>query len=92
MRFRGETRAIFHDLSKTFDTVWHQGLIHRLEICGLHGKILQLLKGFVCQTRGKRMILNEQCSTWDKISAGAPQGSELGPLFFLIYLIIQRMM
>ena len=36
--------------------------------------------------RKQRTILNGKSSSWGDISAGVPQESILGPLFFLFYL------
>ena len=73
------------DISKAFDKVWHDGLLLKLKSFGITGNLLKLLKSFL-SNRFQRVVLNGQCSDWKSISAGVPQGSILGPLFFLIYI------
>ena len=52
-----ETRAVFLDLSKAFDRVWHDGLLYKLEMCGISGKLLVLLRSFLSNRR-QRVLLN----------------------------------
>ena len=41
-----EVRAVFLDISKAFDKVWHEGLIFKLGRNGVSGKLLEsFLKG-----------------------------------------------
>ena len=44
-----------------------------------------LIRNFLTD-RQQRVVLNGKCSRWATVSAGAPQGSVLGPLFFLVYI------
>ena len=80
-----EVRGVFLDMSKAFDKVWHDGLIYKLKTFGITGRLLSLLKDFLSD-RSQCVALNGQYSEWQKINAGVPQGSILGPLLFLIYI------
>ena len=80
-----DTRSVYLDISKAFDRVWHDGLIYKLKRCGVSGQLLCLIQSFL-KDRKQRTVLNGQASNWGDISAGVPQGSILGPLFFLVYI------
>ena len=78
-------RGIFLDISKAFDKVWHQGLLHKLKQNFISAKQFDIITDFL-NFRKQRVVLNGQYSSWTSIEAGVPQGSILGPLLFLIYV------
>ena len=79
-----EVSGVFLDISKTFDWVWHEGLIYKIKCMGVKGDLQALIESLLSQ-RQQRVVLNGQESEWLTIKAGASQGSILGPLFFYIY-------
>jgi hypothetical protein len=80
-----EIRVVFLDISKAFDRVWHEGLLHKLRSNGISGKLLDWLKDYLTD-RQQRVIINGESSEWGSLKAGVPQGSVLGPLLFLIFI------
>ena len=80
-----ETRAVFLDISKAFDKVWHDGLIFKLESYGISGPLLGLINSYLAN-RYQHVVFNGKCSQWSPIGAGLPQGSVLGPLLFVVYI------
>ena len=80
-----EVRGVFLGISKAFDRVWHKGLIYKIKYMGVKGDLLALIESFLFE-RQQRVVLNGQESEWLAIKTGVPQGSVLGPLFFLIYI------
>ena len=80
-----ETRAVFLDISKAFDKVWRDGLLFKLRNYGISGFLFTIIKDFPAN-RQQRVVFNGKSSYWSSITAGVPQGSVLGPLFFLIYI------
>ena len=80
-----DARTIFLDLSKAFDRAWHDGLIYKTNRIGNTGNSLKLIESFL-SNRFQRVILNGQSSSWTPVYVAVPQGSILGPLFFLIYI------
>ena len=77
-----ETRAVFLDISKAFDKVWHEALLFKLKQNDISGNLLNVITNFLYQ-RKQRVVLNGQHSCWTNVKAGVPQGSILGPLFIL---------
>ena len=43
----GATRAVALDIFKTFDRVWHVGLLHKLKSYGISGQIFSLISSFL---------------------------------------------
>ena len=80
-----EVKAVFCDISKAFDRVWHKGLLLKLKSVGLSGSLLGWFQNYLSD-RKQRVVLPGGSSTWVSINAGVPQGSILGPLLFLIYI------
>ena len=80
-----DVRAVFLDISKAFDKVWHQGLLYKLKQNGISGNLLETLTDFL-KDRKQRVVLNGQNSSWANTEAGVPQGSILGLLLLLIYV------
>jgi len=80
-----ETRAVFLDMSKAFDKVWHEALIFKMRKNGISGNLLNTLTNYLTN-RKQRVVLNGIESPWEAIDSGVPQGSVLGPLLFLIYI------
>ena len=80
-----EVRAVFLDISKAFDKVWHEGLLFKLKQNGVSENLLPFFQDYLFG-RKQRVVLNGIDSTWESIQAGVPQGSVLGPLLFLIYI------
>ena len=80
-----EVRAVFLDISKAFDKVWHEGLIFKLKQNGISGKLLKIFEDYL-YNRKQRVIINGSYSELADINSGVPQGSVLGPLLFLVYI------
>ena len=72
----GATRAVALDISKTFDRVWHAGLLHKLKSYGISGQIFGLFSSFLSNRR-LRVVLDGKSSQEYPVNAGVPQGSIL---------------
>ena len=80
-----EVRAVFLDISKAFDKVWHDGLIFKLKQNGVSGGLLKLFQNYL-SNRKQCVVLSGSHSDYSVIESGVPQGSVLGPLLFLIHI------
>ena len=77
--------AVFIDLSKAYDVVWHMGLLYKLLKCGFKGRLLRWIREFLTE-RSFSVLSEGEYSESHKIKSGLPQGSILSPLLFNVML------
>ena len=77
-----EMRAIFCNISKTFDREWHKVLLYKLQTVGKTDQLLQWFTDYL-NNRKQRVILPGVFSHWTYLKAGVPQHSIPFTLYYL---------
>lgn len=77
--------GLFLDLKKAFDTLNHDILLKKLECYGIRGIANNVLKSYL--TNRKQFVqVGDGRSSLLPISVGVPQGSNIGPLLFILFI------
>ena len=79
------TGMVLIDLQKAFDTIDHSILLEKMSCLGFAGKTIAWYTSYLTN-RSFIVNVGKESSSPGKLSCGAPQGSILGPLLFLLYV------
>lgn len=71
-------------LNNSFDSIWHDGLIHKLIKKKFPAELIQIIYSFL-QNRSFFVQIKNSKSDVHNIPAGVPQGSSLSPVLYILY-------
>lgn len=78
------------NIEKAFDTIWHDGLLHKLMSFGFPLVLIKIVQSFL-KNRFYYVQLFDSKSSFYNVPAGLPQGSALSPLIHNIYISDQKL-
>ena len=81
----GGSRVISLDISKAFDRVWHNGLLAKLPMFGLHHTLIKWMSSFLSD-RSITIRVDGNLSNLHSINSGVPQGSVISPVLFILFI------
>ena len=77
--------AVFIDITKAFDTIWHYGLLKKIQTLGIRGNLAKFIENFL-KNRIIRVKVSSSISDGLPLHAGVPQGSVLSPTLFSVMI------
>ena len=77
--------AIFLDITKAFDSVWHRGILENLQDMGMRGNLPRFIQEFI-NGRTYQVRIDNHLSNTQIITNGVPQGSVLSPTIFSLVI------
>lgn len=81
---RKSTGLILLDIEKAFDSVWHDGLVYKLNVFGFPTYLIKIINAFI-RERAFAVYVDGYTSTMKSVPAGLPQGSALSPVLYSIF-------
>jgi hypothetical protein len=79
------TAAVFLDIEKAFDTLWHPGLLYKLYKLELSSNLINLINSSLSERQFRASVEGEMSTPRD-IKAGVPQGSVLSLTLYNLYI------
>lgn len=84
-----KSAGIFFDMSRAFDLINHEILLHKLNHYGIRGSAAEWIQSYLTNRSQSVSIVNSDGTKFISddmnISTGVPQGSILGPLLFIAF-------
>ena len=77
--------AVFFDVEKAYDMMWKEGLLIRLHLAGVGGRVFNWIKDFLFG-RAIQVKVGSELSDKLIVENGTPQGSVISPLLFIIMI------